>query len=209
MTSRKCLLCGEAKADAEFEPQRNGRPSNWCRLCKKEWDADWRARNRERRCAESRARYRAIRDTPEYQEKRRRWQANWRAANPERERAKRKEWRLANPDKIRRHARRALLKSLYGLTLEQFEGLLAEQGSRCAICHGTFVLEGRREKMAPVVDHCHKTGFVRGLLCVDCNFGLGRFADDRKRLRRAVAYLQKGAAPFTLPDSQNSHPQHK
>lgn len=80
--------------------------------------------------------------------------------------------------------RRALL-SQYGLTPESFEQLLAAQGRKCAIC-------GHAQpspKMFPMIDHCHKSGKVRGILCSHCNMGLGKFKDDPKLLQAAIAYL--------------------
>jgi predicted nucleic acid-binding Zn ribbon protein len=74
----------------------------------------------------------------------------------------------------------------YGLTKAELGALLA-QHERCAICGGSDW--GRK---GPQVDHCHKTGRVRGVLCGNCNQGLGRFADDPARLRAAAAYLETG-----------------
>lgn len=71
----------------------------------------------------------------------------------------------------------------YGVSLEWYETKLADQGGRCAIC-----LEVPETRLA--VDHCHRTGTPRGLLCFLCNSALGRFDDDPARLRRAADYLK-------------------
>jgi hypothetical protein len=72
----------------------------------------------------------------------------------------------------------------YGLGAADVDTMLAEQDGRCAIC--AAVLDE-----TPHIDHCHKTGRVRGLLCRNCNVGLGNFADDPERLRRAAEYLEE------------------
>jgi len=82
--------------------------------------------------------------------------------------------------------RKAYFKRRYGLTLEQVEAM-AEAG--CSIC-GTVEWNGRHAR--PHVDHCHKSGRVRGILCSECNTGLGKFKDDPALLRRAAAYLESG-----------------
>jgi len=79
------------------------------------------------------------------------------------------------------------LKRNYGITLADYEALLAIQGSRCAIC-GTGEPGGVANVFA--VDHCHESLRVRGLLCNLCNLGLGQFKDDPERLRSAAAYLE-------------------
>jgi hypothetical protein len=76
----------------------------------------------------------------------------------------------------------------YGLTKAELAVLLA-QHERCAIC-GTDDW-GRK---GPQVDHCHKTGRVRGVLCGNCNPGLGRFRDDPALLRAAADYLERTTA---------------
>jgi hypothetical protein len=79
-----------------------------------------------------------------------------------------------------------------GCTPEQYRKLLEQQDGKCAIC-GTS--EGHRSKYRQIcrlsVDHDHKTGIVRGLLCNNCNRGLGRFKDSAPILEAAVRYLKR------------------
>lgn len=92
--------------------------------------------------------------------------------------AKRKEDGRANAASMRSY-----FKSRYGLTVEQIEEMAT---TGCAICHTTD-WRGRHGK--PNVDHCHATGRVRGILCSECNYGLGKFRDDPALLQSAIDYL--------------------
>ena len=76
----------------------------------------------------------------------------------------------------------------YGITSAEYDRLLAAQDGVCAIC-GTGD-EGRGRDFLHV-DHCHKTGKVRGLLCFHCNAGIGHFKDETWRLRNAADYVQQ------------------
>lgn len=84
------------------------------------------------------------------------------------------------------------LRRLYGISVEEFEALLAQQAGVCRICRKTETSvdprTGTTRKLA--VDHDHATGVVRGLLCHKCNWAIGLFADDADLLRRAAAYLE-------------------
>ncbi len=82
------------------------------------------------------------------------------------------------------------LQIKYGITATVYAEMLAEQGGVCAICGlpETIMRAGRVMQLS--VDHCHTTTEVRGLLCSDCNNGLGRFKDDPELLLRAAAYLK-------------------
>jgi hypothetical protein len=71
----------------------------------------------------------------------------------------------------------------YGLTVTQYNNILDNQHGCCAIC-GTHNADERL-----VIDHDHKTGYVRGLLCNSCNAGLGFFRDSQWRLNMAANYL--------------------
>lgn len=79
-------------------------------------------------------------------------------------------------------------KSKYNITLEDYNTILALQDGKCAIC-GTTKSTGISERFH--VDHCHTTGKVRGLLCHDCNTGIGKLKDDIKLLTKALEYLEK------------------
>lgn len=75
----------------------------------------------------------------------------------------------------------------YGITPEIFDSTLAKQGNKCAICGSDSPANNRGWH----VDHCHKTGRFRGLLCVPCNLGLGHFKDSLEILESAKQYLTR------------------
>lgn len=90
-------------------------------------------------------------------------------------------WNAKNPIRAKHHN----LKKMFGIGIADYERLLVEQKGGCAIC-------GQRDEwFSLAVDHCHDKGHVRGLLCSQCNRGLGLFADSLERLQNAVAYLEK------------------
>ena len=109
-----------------------------------------------------------------------------RAKNSVKMRAYQQSLRDANPDYFRDKD----LRRNYGVTLAWYEAILAKQGGACAICKKPEdkVLKGRLLRLA--VDHCHATGKVRGLLCVNCNRGIGNLQHDRTILTAALAYLK-------------------
>jgi hypothetical protein len=78
----------------------------------------------------------------------------------------------------------------YGLTDEQYEDLWTSQDGRCAICRTELIRTGMKSCN---IDHCHKTGVVRGILCRGCNWGMGILGDDPDRLEAAARYLRRAA----------------
>ena len=74
---------------------------------------------------------------------------------------------------------------VYGISVEALLAMEEAQAGRCAICERVANL---------VVDHDHVSGQVRGLLCGQCNSGLGLFGDDIQRLAKAIAYLSEQAS---------------
>lgn len=93
-------------------------------------------------------------------------------------------WKRKYPTK----ARDAYFKRVYGSSLAEFEIMFKKQKGRCCICNisKTKIFKGKSFLM---VDHNHKTGKIRGLLCHMCNLGLGYFGDNKKNLRKALRYL--------------------
>lgn len=100
-------------------------------------------------------------------------------------------WRKSNPDKVKVQLRRARLKK-FKLSETHYQSLLKEQNYVCAICALPEKLVDRAGRLkALAVDHCHKTGKVRGLLCFDCNTALGKFNEDVEIIASACEYLER------------------
>lgn len=99
-----------------------------------------------------------------------------------------KAWRRAHKAKAGAIYRKYQLKWKYGLSLEDFDALLAAQGGRCAICPRVLTVR------QACVDHDHTTQAVRGILCQTCNTVLGQMDDSPNLLRRAALYLEQKAA---------------
>lgn len=88
------------------------------------------------------------------------------------------------------------LKHHYDITMDDYKALLADQSGLCAICGQPESALGRGGAVKPLaVDHNHKSGAVRGLLCHRCNSVLGNAQDDPERLEAAAQYLRR-AEPF-------------
>lgn len=79
------------------------------------------------------------------------------------------------------------LKRKYGLTPEGFEKLVLDQGGRCAVCPRELENGGYKTH----VDHCHETGKVRGLLCLQCNTALGKLGEDEDTILSLLEYVRK------------------
>jgi hypothetical protein len=102
---------------------------------------------------------------------------------------------LQKTEDTRLYNRKDKLWRNFGLTLEAYDKLLKDQNGVCAICKGPerfLSRNGFPKHMA--VDHCHKTGRVRGLLCHHCNTGIGNLNDSVELLKDAIRYLEKHEA---------------
>ena len=78
-----------------------------------------------------------------------------------------------------------LLKKRYGITYEQYQEMCRDQDDRCKICG----IPSQDLSVRLHIDHCHTTGKIRGLLCQNCNRGLGMFKDNQELLLKAKGYL--------------------
>lgn len=116
-------------------------------------------------------------------------------------------WRKANPTKTAVSQRKNLLKSKYGLTVEQYDQLLASQDTKCALCgateHGRWGNSEGRKWLSDSwpVDHCHKDNRVRGVLCHPCNAQLGGYEVLLEKVGEAalLEYLSRPSPVLALP----------
>jgi Recombination endonuclease VII len=129
-------------------------------------------------------------EDPEYRARMRAYNRAWVAAHRDEINARQRRRWAENPElrqKQRayraRSQRKVHLKYYYGLSVEDYNALLARQGGACGICR-----KPSRQRLC--VDHCHLTRQVRRLLCRKCNLGIGYFDDDPRLLRAAAAYLE-------------------
>lgn len=144
------------------------------------------------------------------------YHAAWKKRNPDKVKANAKRYAVKNAAKLKKyrelnkHVHRTYLKlwarrfrakpgnrenirhrqiiRRYGLTQEQFAVMLKKQGSRCGVCRKS-IKPAHRGKDAACIDHCHKSGKVRGLLCFNCNCGIGQFKDKPALLRKAIKWI--------------------
>lgn len=149
--------------------------------------------------------------TPEQKQRRAEYAREWRKRNPEKAAAHAKKTRIKNWEKVKarqkewgeknkkhrakkarewygenkERIRNLYLVRLFGVTLKEYNMMLDKQNGGCAICGG------KAGKKSFAVDHDHKSGKVRGLLCGSCNVGIGHFRDDPELLEKAIKYIRK------------------
>lgn len=179
---KTCARCGEARTADEFrrEPRASDGLHSWCKPCVRVYDREGKRRRYERKRPIVAAGFKHCMRCQEI--------LPVDAFGPNR----------AREDGLQEYCRpckrsyanalyartRAQTLHRYGLTLEDFDRMFAEQDGRCAAC------DGRSEKRLHI-DHDHSTGRIRGLLCENCNLGIGKFKDDPERLESAARYLRE------------------
>lgn len=165
---KKCIRCGELKPLASFgwHNQKKGQHRNFCKLCHKEWDRQYKHSPEGKKLIDE-----------------------WKEKNQEKIVAYRE---LYNKDprykeKSKQYSRKALLSG-FGITQEDYDRMLEAQNGQCKIC-GSDKPDASGRKKNFHVDHDHVTGKVRGLLCHNCNVGLGNFRDSSELMKKAASYL--------------------
>lgn len=119
-------------------------------------------------------------------------------ANSAMKNASYKKWSQKNAAKIKD----SRLKRTYGISGEDYEEMFKQQNGKCEICE--------TQHLILCVDHCHKTGMVRKLLCHNCNTGIGQLKDNPNLLTKAADYIKKhtfdpdisGNTPILKPQAQ-------
>lgn len=100
-------------------------------------------------------------------------------------------WKKDNPERSKRSSRERSLKFRFGINLQEYEELLHKQNYACAICGSTETRNMGDTVWSLSVDHNHITGKIRGLLCNNCNRGLGLLGDSLEALKKAIKYLEE------------------
>lgn len=160
---KKCSKCKEVKEELNFctNKRRADNLSIYCKSCERFRRKEWKDNNKEHI-----KNYNKI-----YMEN-----------NPDYYKEYAKEYRKTHLDNYKEYG----LRQRFGINLEIYNEMFQLQNGCCAIC-------GKHQsefKSALAVDHDHKTGKIRGLLCINCNTGLGRFYDSSDLLRTAIDYLK-------------------
>lgn len=163
-----CSKCKEDKLEEEFIVDtrwRRGR-GYLCSLCRKQYGKEYYQRNKDKIKNRS---------------------SEWVKDNPDQHRLNGQRFRDCNPE----YETNKALKKRYGITLEEYNSFFERQGGVCAICGNPETAKdysGEVRKLS--LDHDHATGVVRGLLCNNCNAGIGMLQDSILVIEKALEYLR-------------------
>lgn len=175
--TKKCIKCQEEFPETKeyfFRAAQNKSGlMNTCKTCDKAKSKEWRKANPKRSMEIKR---------------------KWAKANPEKHRGdpekdklRKNKWKENNPEKHEYSLRKHHLQKHYNITPEEYDNMLMEQNCGCAICHTKDT--GKFKYFH--VDHNHKTGEVRQLLCGRCNMIVGYLEDQTNILEKSKQYLSK------------------
>jgi len=158
-----CTKCSEQKPNSEFSKNstRKTGHNSYCKSCHKEYVV--------KHYQENKIKYLESAN-------------NWKITNPQKRRDNVNKNNRKNPER----QKNSRLKTLYGVTLEDFNKKVLLQENKCAICGNVF-----KKTTDACMDHCHKSKKVRDILCRTCNSGLGYFKDSIQNLKSAIQYLTK------------------
>ena len=164
MRVKRCSRCRQEKSRKEFSKCRTRKDGyhNWCKACFKQY----RQKNRKR----------ILKYNKQYYQK-----------NKKRLCEYSKQWWQKNKKRYRLSRRKYALNYYYNLTPEEYDTMFAEQRGCCGICNR----HQSKLKRKLDVDHNPKINKVRGLLCRNCNIGLGYFFHNTEYLKQAIKYLRR------------------
>jgi hypothetical protein len=169
---KRCSKCNEIKALNQFckrKDSKDGYRSD-CKDCLKLYRNNYRSKNPEKAKAASIASYykyrsKRLAESKKYYEKHKQDKTCW-------------SWNYK-------------LNKIFGITKDDYNTLLESQNGTCAICQQPETAVNQWGTIKLAVDHCHKTGKVRGLLCRNCNTSIGKLKESTEILQRAINYLNR------------------
>lgn len=175
-TEKQCIYCKQVKPASDFHSHnyttRTGKNSrrlmSGCKECKGRYTRIWRAENKEH-----------------VQEVNRDWRTRNKLQVVERNKA----YNEFHKERIQASQRKHHLHIEYGLTIAEYDAMVAQQAGKCLVC-GVVPKPTKRSSKGLHVDHCHKSGKVRGLLCHQCNCAIGLLKEDTGRIRRLLEYIE-------------------
>lgn len=161
---KTCKKCKQTKKLTEFYDHKTNidRKQNICKQCFNEYGKEYRKKTKNSRLKT--------------------WYQRKQDANPFYARNKQRKWRESNPSKHRN----TFLYYKYGITLDEYNRILAQQNNQCKICHIDQKLTGRLLQ----VDYNHQIKEVRGLVCAKCNQMIGRYKDDPNYIKLQISLLE-------------------
>jgi len=199
MKTKICSRCKIEKLISEFNKDKSKKDGYYssCKECNKKRDKEYRQNHKheidvyQKEYRQKNKEYFRQKAKEYYQlnkEKLKEYKTIYRENNKEKIKAQQIEYRENNPEKIRNHD----LKSNHNITLEEYNKMLDEQNGVCAICFEKETDKESNKKIKSLaVDHDHKIGSVRGLLCGKCNKMLGMAKDNIFILKNAIEYLKR------------------
>ena len=172
---KECTYCLEHKELAEFYTYKRGTRIHTayskCKTCVSHYDKAYRLKNPDKTKQRVKAAYHR---------------------HKEKRKADAKRYREAHPEKSRRLTRDYRFRSLYGITLAQYDAMFADQDGKCAICNRPEVrLNKKGSPYYLSVDHDHASGEVRQLLCYTCNSLIGYLDESVDIAEAVVSYLKR------------------
>lgn len=175
-TEKQCIYCKQVKPVSAFHSHnyttKTGKNSrrlmSGCKACKGRYTKVWRAENKEH-----------IQKVN--------W--DWYEHNKGQVVERNKAYNEFHKERQRAWARKHQFRTRYDLTLEQYDNMVAQQAGKCLVC-GVVPKLTKRTSKGLHVDHCHKSGKVRGLLCHQCNCAIGLLKEDTNRIRRLLEYIE-------------------
>jgi hypothetical protein len=92
----------------------------------------------------------------------------------------------------------------YGISLDDYWSIYRDQDGKCAICSLEGFTMAKHCRLKLVVDHCHRTGVVRGLLCHNCNRGIGLLQESKSNFLNSIKYLESAETILNRSTSETN-----